>query len=163
MIGTFFCPEEKLWALHTNNYDYAQRRPDLSKAAVEARQRVFASTVYETEHPVVRVHPETGEKTLLLGGFVKKILGVSATESAHLYQLFQSHITSLENTVRWHWKVGDVAVWNNRATQYIAVNDYGTERRVMRRVTLAGDVPVSVDGKHSVTTLKVPLEAAGLV
>ncbi|MBH5319128.1 TauD/TfdA family dioxygenase [Paenibacillus sp. GSMTC-2017] len=147
---------DQLWALHTNLYDYAARRPDASEDEVKRYQRTFASTIYETEHPVVRVHPETGEKSLVLGSFVKKILGVSQSESARLYDIFQGHITSLENTVRWRWSAGDVVIWDNRATQHIAVNDYGDAHRVVRRVTLAGEVPISVDGQLSNTYLKTP-------
>lgn len=66
-----------------------------------------------------------------------------------MYALFQSHITRLENTVRWRWQAGDVAIWDNRATQHYAINDYGDQHRVVRRVTVAGDVPVSVDGQRS--------------
>ena len=151
---------DRLWALHSNEYDYAARRPD---ATLEERQRyheVFTSTVYETEHPLVRVHPETGERTLLLGHFVKKILGLSSHDSAHLFQVFQEHVTRLENTVRWRWAVGDVAVWDNRATQHYAVNDYGDQHRVVRRVTVDGDVPVSVDGRRSVSRSRTPRAVA---
>jgi len=145
---------DSLWALHTNEYDYAARRPEASSDALKRYQEVFTSTVYETEHPLVRVHPETGERTLLLGHFVKRILGLSSHDSAHLFQVFQEHVTKLENTVRWRWAVGDVAVWDNRATQHYAVNDYGDQHRVVRRVTVAGDVPVGVDGRHSVLKAK---------
>jgi alkyl sulfatase len=141
---------DKLWALHTNEYDYQARRPEASTEAVRRYQEVFTSTVYETEHPLVRVHPETGERTLVLGHFVKRILGLSSHDSAHLFQVFQEHITRLENTVRWRWAAGDVAVWDNRATQHYAVNDYGDQHRVVRRVTVAGDAPISVDGRRSV-------------
>ena len=141
---------DSLWALHTNEYDYAARRPEASVEALKRYQEVFTSTVYETKHPLVRVHPETGERSLLLGHFVKRILGLSSYDSAHLFQVFQEHITKLENTVRWRWQVGDVAVWDNRATQHYAINDYGDQHRVVRRVTVAGDVPVGVDGKKSV-------------
>ena len=142
---------DKLWALHTNEYDYQAAKPNASKEDLRYFQEVFTSTVYETEHPVVRVHPETGERTLLLGHFVKKILGLSTPDSARLFQVLQDHVTRLENTVRWRWQVGDVAVWDNRATQHYAINDYGDQLRVVRRVTVDGDVPVSVDGKRSVT------------
>jgi alpha-ketoglutarate-dependent taurine dioxygenase len=150
---------EKLWALHTNEYDYlANKKGGSEKGSSEEElaryQEVFTSTVYETEHPVVHVHPETGEKHLLLGHFVKKILNVSSTDSAHLFQLLQSHITRLENTVRWSWAVGDVAVWDNRATQHYAINDYGDQVRVMRRVTVDGVAPVSVDGRRSTSRSK---------
>jgi alpha-ketoglutarate-dependent sulfate ester dioxygenase len=147
---------DTLWALHTNKYDYAARRPDASSEQVRRYQEVFTSTVYETKHPLVRVHPETGERTLVLGHFVKRILGLSSFDSAHLFQVFQEHVTRLENTVRWRWAVGDVAVWDNRATQHYAVNDYGDQHRVVRRVTVAGDVPVSVDGRRSVLETRRP-------
>ena len=52
-------------------------------------------------------------------------------------------------TVRWRWQAGDVAIWDNRATQHYAINDYGDQHRVMRRATVAGDVPVAVDGQRS--------------
>lgn len=151
---------DTLWALHTNEYDYAARRPEASLESVRHYQEVFTSTIYETEHPLVHVHPETGERHLLLGHFVKRILGLSSFDSAHLFQVFQEHVTKLENTVRWRWAVGDVAVWDNRATQHYAVNDYGEQHRVVRRVTVAGDVPVSVDGRRSVLKSRRPREAA---
>ena len=119
----------------------------------------FQSKDIRSVHPVVRVHPETGERSLVLGHFVKRILGVSAHDSAHLFQVFQEHVTRLENTVRWRWAVGDVAVWDNRSTQHYAVNDYGDQHRVVRRVTVDGDVPVSVDGKRSVARSKTPRQA----
>jgi alpha-ketoglutarate-dependent sulfate ester dioxygenase len=56
--------------------------------------------------------------------------------------------------VRWSWKTGDVAIWDNRATQHYAVNDYGDQRRIVRRATIDGDVPLSVDGRRSVTRVK---------
>jgi alpha-ketoglutarate-dependent taurine dioxygenase len=120
---------------------------------------VFTSTVYETEHPVVRVHPATGEHTLVLGHFVRRFLGLSANESAQLFATLQAYVTRPENTVRWQWRAGDVAIWDNRATQHYAVNDYGDQRRVVRRATIAGDIPVGLDGRHSVTRVKAAREA----
>ena len=145
---------DQLWAVHTNDYDYGGRHPNRSQEDLERHRRVFASTVYETEHPVVRVHPETGERTLVLGHFVKKIKGLSSSDSNHLFSVLQDHVTRLENTVRWHWKAGDIAIWDNRATQHYAINDYGEKHRVMRRVTLVGEVPVSVEGQTSKTYKK---------
>lgn len=146
---------DKLWALHTNEYDYQARRTKASADDLKYYEEVFTSTVYETEHPVVRVHPETGERTLLLGHFVKKLIGLSSHDSRHLFDVFQEHVTRLENTVRWRWAVGDVAVWDNRATQHYAINDYGEQHRLVRRVTVDGDVPVGVDGRRSVTRKRV--------
>ncbi|MGE8394446.1 TauD/TfdA family dioxygenase [Pseudomonas sp. BIGb0427] len=143
---------DQLWAVHSNEYDYAAAKPNVSLEQLENYRKVFTSTVYETEHPVVRVHPVSGEKNLLLGHFVKRIKGYSQSDSAHLFNLLQSHVTRLENTVRWRWQAGDVAIWDNRATQHYAVDDYGTQGRVVRRVTLQGDVPVGVAGQRSRTT-----------
>jgi alpha-ketoglutarate-dependent taurine dioxygenase len=144
---------DNLWAIHTNTYDYArlalaaQDSEDAERASSYAA--VFASTEYDTLHPVVRVHPETNEPSLLLGGFARQIDGLSPAESASLLEIFQSHIIRLENTVRWQWREGDVAIWDNRATQHYAINDYGDQGRIMRRVTVAGEVPLSVSGEQS--------------
>ncbi|MGE0280686.1 MAG: TauD/TfdA dioxygenase family protein [Rhizobiaceae bacterium] len=145
---------ESLWAVHSNVYDYAAVRPRATADERKHFEEVFTSTIYETEHPVVRVHPETGERTLLLGNFVQRIVGLSKSDSAKLYEVFQSYITAPENTVRWRWRAGDVAIWDNRATQHYAVNDYGDQHRVVRRATVDGDVPVSVDGRRSITRVK---------
>lgn len=146
---------DKLWAMHNNQFDYAQVDPAkvaelLAKSGSGSKYvREFGATHFEAQHPVVRVHPETGEKALLLGNFVKRILEVSGSESQALFRMFQDRITWLENTIRWSWELGDVAMWDNRATQHYAISDYGDQRRRMHRVTLAGDVPVSVDGESS--------------
>lgn len=137
-----------LRALHTNVYDYAAPR-DTGEAGVKRYREQFTAEVYETEHPLVRVHPETGERSLLLGHFVKQIQGVSSNDSKQLIRLFHDRITHLDNTVRWRWNEGDVVIWDNRATQHIAVNDYGQAERVVRRTTVAGDIPVGVDGRAS--------------
>ncbi|NWD66541.1 TauD/TfdA family dioxygenase [Pseudomonas gingeri] len=142
---------DKLWAVHSNEYDYAGSRPNVSAEKLERYRQIFTSTVYETEHPVVRVHPISGEKSLLLGHFVKRIKGYSLADSTHLFNLLQSHVTRLENTVRWRWQSGDVAIWDNRSTQHYAVDDYGTQERIVRRVTLRGEVPVGVHGQRSQT------------
>ncbi|MFI9815821.1 TauD/TfdA dioxygenase family protein [Saccharothrix variisporea] len=145
---------DNLWAVHTNAYDYAANIDELRIGGVDVKveeyRKEFVSDLYETEHPVVRVHPETGERALLLGQFVKRLVGLTTSESQALFQVLQQRITRLENTVRWHWQDGDVAIWDNRATQHYAVADYDDQARRMHRVTLAGDVPVSADGTRSV-------------
>jgi alkyl sulfatase len=150
---------ENLWAVHSNLYDYAVARPQASAAAVKQYEDVFTSTVYETEHPVVRVL-RTGERSLVLGHFVRRFVGYSQSDSNHLFELLQSHVTSLENTVRWRWNAGDVAMWDNTGTQHCAINDYGDQKRVVRRSTIRGEVPVSVDGRTSVTRCKTTKPAA---
>jgi alpha-ketoglutarate-dependent sulfate ester dioxygenase len=141
---------DQLWAVHTNGYDYAALRPHASEAEQRHFEEVFSSTVYETEHPVVRVHPETGERSLILGSFVQRFVGLSRADSENLLQIIQSHVTRPENTIRWRWRAGDVAIWDNQATQHYAVNDYGSAARVVRRTTIDGDVPISVDGRRSI-------------
>jgi alpha-ketoglutarate-dependent sulfate ester dioxygenase len=142
---------DRLWALHTNAYDYAALRPNATPADLRRFNEVFTATIYETEHPVVRIHPESGERTLVIGGFLQKLIGYSESDSAHLVSLLHSHALRLENTVRWRWRAGDVAIWDNQATLHYAIDDYGDQPRVMRRVTVAGEAPVSVDGRRSVT------------
>jgi taurine dioxygenase len=95
------------------------------------------------EHPVVRVHPETGRKGLFVNpGFTSHIVGVSDAESRGILDLLYAHITKPEHLVRHRWHPGDVAMWDNRGTAHYANRDYGTARRVMHRITLRGDVPV---------------------
>ncbi|MBJ7289648.1 TauD/TfdA family dioxygenase [Williamsia sp.] len=143
---------ETLWATHTNVYDYAANHEETSTAVsdkVADYRAEFRSQYFETEHPLVRVHPETGERALLLGHFVKGFVGLGGRESAKLFELFQERIIRLENTIRWSWAEGDLAIWDNRATQHYAVADYDDQYRRLSRITLAGDVPVDVHGRHS--------------
>jgi alpha-ketoglutarate-dependent sulfate ester dioxygenase len=111
----------------------------------------FVSTIYRAEHPAVRVHPETGERALLMGGFAHRLVGYPNDLSRAIIRTFQDHVTRPENTVRWHWRVGDVAIWDNRSTQHCAVVDYGDAYRRCERVTIAGTTPVGVDGRPSVS------------
>lgn len=149
-----------LWAVHTNDYDYAavfglqKDAPEGDKNRAKFQQNIFASTVYETEHPVVRVHPVSGQRSLLLGHFVRNFVGLNKADSARLYNILQDHITKPENTVRWRWQPGDVAFWDNRATQHRAIADFGLQRRTLRRATVAGEAPVGIDGRTSQTTRK---------
>lgn len=138
-----------LRAQHTNEYDYAAAFGDQDPEKVAEMTREFRANRYETEHPVVRVHPRSGESSLLLGAFARKILGVSERASELLLALFADHILRPEHCVRWTWRSGDVAIWDNRATQHYAVNDYDDQERIMKRVTIAGDVPVALDGSLS--------------
>ncbi|MFE1268084.1 TauD/TfdA dioxygenase family protein [Streptomyces sp. NPDC058758] len=138
-----------LRAVHSNAYDYAALRPDAVPEQLARFRDVFASTKFLTEHPVVRVHPETGERTLLLGNFVQRISGLTGADSRALVDLFQAHVERPENTVRWQWQTGDVAIWDNRATQHYGVDDSDDHVRKLRRVTIDGDVPVGADGLPS--------------
>jgi alpha-ketoglutarate-dependent sulfate ester dioxygenase len=142
---------DRLRIVHTNDYDYAavayrEERDEV----IRARRQEFVSTVYETEHPAVRVHPETEERSLILGGFARSVAGFSPQASRDLIGVLQDYVTQPEHTVRWQWRVDDLAIWDNRATQHYAIFDYGREHRRGERVTVAGPVPVGVDGRPSV-------------
>jgi alpha-ketoglutarate-dependent sulfate ester dioxygenase len=139
---------DQLWALHSNGYDYAATRPNATARQVQRYETVFKSTVYEAEHPVVQVHPLTGERAIVLGYFVRRLLGVSSPDSSHLFAMLQDHVTRLENMVRWRWQAGDVVIWDNRATQHKAIDDYGDQRRIVRRVTIDGPVSLGIDGRY---------------
>lgn len=138
---------ETLWAVHTNVYDYAEPRP--RKTAEAAYREVFESTRYESSHPVVRVHPETGERGLFIGGFVRGIEGLSTTESRDVLRLLQAHVTRPEHVLRWSWQPGQLLVFDNRITQHYAIDNYDDQPRRLSRVTVGGDVPVSVSGERS--------------
>src|SRR4051794_17251001 len=140
-----------LRAIHSNQYDYAGEHPQLGGIDVreERYRQEFAHLLFLTEHPLVRIHPETDEPSLLLGHFVRSITGLSTADSQDLFALLQRHITRLENTVRWTWHPGDIAIWDNRATQHYAVADYDDHPRLMHRITVAGDVPAGLAGDVS--------------
>lgn len=150
------CFVENLWALHTNRYDYVaiESMTDTQRAF----QQAFEKTDFQTEHPVVRVHPKTGERTLLAGNFVRSFVGLDSHESGVLLELLQRRITMPENTIRLNWELGDVAIWDNQATQHRALDDYDNQPRLLHRVTLMGDVPVNVHGERSRVVSGAPLE-----
>lgn len=103
-------------------------------------------------HPVVRVHPVTGEKALFVNpGFTSHIVDVTARESKAILDLLYAEITRPEYTVRLRWEPGTVAFWDNRATAHLAPRDieHLDLRRTLHRVTLVGDVPVGPDGRES--------------
>lgn len=144
---------DKLCAVHSNLYDYVAERDEQRIGGIDVKEQSyrdeFRHLEFETEHPLVRVHPETGERSLLLGHFVRRIVGLSTHDSQDIFDLLQRHVIKLDNTVRWDWQLGDLAMWDNRSTQHYAVDDYGDASRLLHRVTLAGDIPVSLDGVPS--------------
>ena len=93
-------------------------------------------------HPVVRTHPETGRRSLFVNpGFTSHIVELERAESDALLAFLHHHAVRPEFTVRYHWTTGDVGFWDNRSTQHSVVGDFGSERRVIQRVTLRGDEP----------------------
>ena len=114
-------------------------------------QRIAANPIVSI-HPVVRVHPETGERALYVNpGFTSHILDVSRQESDLLLELFFNQITKPAYTTRFRWNNGDIAFWDNRATSHLAPQDldHVEVERVLYRTTITGDIPVGVDGFRS--------------
>ncbi|MFF7162933.1 TauD/TfdA dioxygenase family protein [Streptomyces sp. NPDC008086] len=139
---------DTLWAEHTNDYDYAV--PDEEIDEEQAAQRAqFTSIKYRTVHPVVRVHPLTGERGLFIGGFAQRIVGLSPGESRKILDLLQAYVTRPENVLRHRWSENQLVVFDNRITQHYAIDNYDGLPRRLHRVTVAGDVPVGVEGKES--------------
>jgi taurine dioxygenase len=139
---------DTLWAVHTNDYDYAVPPESLDESK-RARREVFISTKYQTAHPVVRVHPLTGERNLFIGGFAKRIVDLSVGESKDILRILQAYVTRPENILRVTWEPGQLVLFDNRITQHYAVDNYDDAPRRLNRVTVAGDIPVGVDGKQS--------------
>ncbi|MFT5509788.1 MAG: alpha-ketoglutarate-dependent taurine dioxygenase [Hyphomicrobiaceae bacterium] len=116
----------------------------------------------ETEHPLVTVHPETGERQLYVSpSFLKSIVGLSPRESEKFLELLWEHVVRTEYTVRFKWQPGDIAMWDNRATAHLAPTDIFASEfdRQLYRITLVGQVPTGIDGKPSVSLKGQPILA----
>ena len=114
---------------------------DDGSSNIEVMRTVNNLQTYATVQPVVHVHPETGERCFLLGKHARHIIGVTAAESAAIIRIFQDRITAPENTARWRWQPGDLVMWDNRSTQHYAVDDWGSQPRILHRLSIAGEPP----------------------
>lgn len=90
--------------------------------------------------PLIDVHPVTGRRFLSFNeAFVNHVVGLTTNESAALRTYLANHMNKPEDQVRWRWREGDIAMWDNRVTMHYAVADYLPARRCMNRVTVASD------------------------
>jgi len=136
--------------------------PEGVAVSSKLRERIESKPLV-SEHPVVRVHPETGERALFVSPtFVRYIVGVTPDESQRIINLFFQQITRPEYTVRFRWQKGSIAFWDNRATAHLGPQDIDhlEHERKLHRITLVGDVPVGVDGLPSRAIQGEPLLAA---
>ena len=118
--------------------DVSRTREDRIKDSA----RRDAAREYVAEHPVVRVHPETGRRALYVNvAHTERFSGMTREESLPLLQYLYRHQIRAELTCRFRWRPGSIAFWDNRCAQHNAINDYPGKRRLMHRLTLAGDQP----------------------
>jgi taurine dioxygenase len=119
--------------------DVSRTREDRLRDAA----RHEAPQVFEASHPVVRTHPETGRRSLYVNeAHTVRLEDMTEEESAPLLQWLFRHQVRPEFTCRVAWAPGTLAIWDNRQVLHYPINDYHGHRRVMHRITLAGDAPV---------------------
>ena len=132
-----FC--EELTVLHTAGEDFVAAISRNLGPEIGAR---VAAEFEGAVHPLVRTHDETGRQALFLSrGFVRSIVGLHPAESDALLAHLDSLADDPNRVVRWHWREGDVAVWDERCTQHRALSDHFPQHRAMRRATVVGERP----------------------
>ena len=121
----------------------ASAKADVTRTREDrVKERGGPAHSFEAAHPVVRTHPETGRKALYVNvAHTVRFKDMTDEESAPLLRFLFEHQVKPEFTCRFQWRAGSLAFWDNRCTQHNPVNDYHGYRRVMHRITLAGDTP----------------------
>jgi taurine dioxygenase len=133
---------EGLEAVHDFAYAFTAEGLAGSQAGRKKYDKAVAANPPVT-HPVIRTHPETGEPCIFVNSvFTRRIKGLRREESKALMAFLNAHVQQPEFVVRWRWRPGDVAFWDNRCTQHRAVDDFLPHRRIMHRATVLGDKPV---------------------
>lgn len=132
---------KNLWATHNIQQSFPIERYAHSPYEQEKLQDIFNKNP-PVQHPVVRLHPVTQQPCLFVSeGFTTHIQDVSDQESKELLTFLFQHITQEQFSLRWKWQQNDIVIWDNRSTQHKALFDYGTQHRVMHRVTINGSRP----------------------
>ncbi|HSL56814.1 MAG TPA: TauD/TfdA family dioxygenase [Acidimicrobiales bacterium] len=131
-------------ALHTARDAYSPKMQAIHDGLSSMRILCDESADHVQAHPLVTTHPETGRTVLSFNSaYVRDLVGVPPDEVESLLVWLHQHTTNIRFTVRHRWRNGDVAIWDNRCTQHLALNDYAGFRRELRRTTVAGQVPVA--------------------
>ncbi|WP_245471543.1 TauD/TfdA dioxygenase family protein, partial [Bradyrhizobium genosp. SA-3] len=131
---------DNLWAVRCAAFDHTATE-GATEANKSAWDGVSTGTIYETTHPIVRVHPKTSERMLSLGRSVHNFVGLQRYPSQRLFELLQSYLTAPQNTLCWNWKSGDVAIWDNRATEPYPVNKIGSTHWAKDQLAIDACVP----------------------
>ena len=124
----------------------------------DVKRRVLVS-----EHPIVTVHPESGQKVLYVSpSFLKSVVGLTPRESEQILQMLWEHVVRPEYTVRFKWNEGDIAFWDNRSTSHLAPTDIfeSDYDRQLYRITLVGQTPIGADGRESTSIEGDPILSA---
>jgi taurine dioxygenase len=137
-LQTFLCT---LSATHSLSQSFPAERFAQTEEA-QHRLELAKRNNPPVSHPVIRTHPETGRKGIFVHeGFTTHINELTTAESRAVLGFLYAHTSKPEFVVRWKWREGDVAFWDNRVTQHYATDDYRPARRVMHRATIIGDRP----------------------
>jgi taurine dioxygenase len=133
---------EGLKVMHSAKRSYGPQGTYADDDLKSMRIQASEEALREQAHPCIRTHPENGRKVLFVNWvYAIRFEGMSEEESAPLLDFLNRHSQRPEFQIRFRWRKGSLALWDNRSTQHIAVNDYAGYRRVMDRVTIAGDKP----------------------
>jgi taurine dioxygenase len=146
---------DPLLAVHTG-WPHGTTGPSADMAVSRSIRMVRndASADREELHPVVRVHPVTGRKALFVNPiYTQRFENMTAAESKPLLDYLYQHCIQSEFTCRWRWQPGTLAIWDNRCTMHLAINDYDGSRRLLYRTTVAGErpIPVTDAGEKAIT------------
>lgn len=130
-------------AVHTARDAYSPKMQPLH-SGLSAMNIVCDDSANDTEiHPLITRHPETGREVLFYNrAYVRDVIGVDSADAQHTLSWLHNHTTDARFTCRHRWSNGDLLIWDNRATQHYALNDYAGFRRELHRTTVAGSRPV---------------------
>jgi taurine dioxygenase len=134
---------EPLIAVHSARRPYGLGKSILGDTEKKAMKIVRSEDAHEeVEHPLVRIHPETGRKLLFVNPvYTVRLKGMTESESRNLLNQLYKHALNESFTCRFRWRQNSIAMWDNRCSMHLAINDYDGYRRELHRITIAGDVP----------------------